>query len=203
MDRTTVRGHRLMSGRWRKICAGCGGRMTAPAVRMLEIGNAARNPDSRIADPLGYRSLFRGLPHLGLWLSGTRVCCSSYGGATEPRHKVRREVSVPVLYKGKELARHRLDMIVDDKVVIETKATETLHRGAVHQVTSYLRSTNLEVGLLLHFGPRPEFSRVVCTNSNRADPKVVFQRNPPLPPLPRNVSDTNPGCDPLRDSEPA
>jgi GxxExxY protein len=118
-------------------------------------------------------------------------------------HKVRREVSVPVLYKGKELARHRLDMIVDDKVVIETKATETLHRGAVQQVTSYLRSTDLEVGLLLHFGPRPEFSRVVCTNSNRADPKVFFQRNPRLPPLPRNVSHTNPSCDPLRDSEPA
>jgi GxxExxY protein len=111
-------------------------------------------------------------------------------------HKVAREVSVPVLYKGKEVAHHRIDMIVDDKVVIETKATETLHRGAVQQVTSYLRSTDLEVGLLLHFGPRPEFSRIVCTNSNRRDPKVFFQRNPQLPPFPRNASDVEASVEP-------
>jgi GxxExxY protein len=101
-------------------------------------------------------------------------------------HRVGREVSVPVFFRGEQVARHRLDMIVDNKVVVEAKSTEILHQGAVHQVTSYLRSTNLEVGLLLHFGPRPRFFRVVCSNSSSPDQKISVQRDPLLPPPPRN-----------------
>jgi GxxExxY protein len=103
-------------------------------------------------------------------------------------HEVGREIWVPVFYKGEEVARHRLDMIVDRQVVIEVKATENLHPGAAQQVTSYLRSTKLEVGLLLHFGPRPQFFRSICTNSDTREPKVFCQRNPPLQPRPRTPS---------------
>jgi GxxExxY protein len=101
-------------------------------------------------------------------------------------HRVGREVSVPVFFRGEQVARHRLDMIVDNKVVVEAKSTEILHHGAVHQVTSYLRSTTLEVGLLLHFGPQPRFYRVVCTNPSSPGKRISVQRNPPLPPPPRN-----------------
>ncbi|MDQ3517673.1 MAG: GxxExxY protein [Gemmatimonadota bacterium] len=80
-------------------------------------------------------------------------------------HSVGREVSVPVLYKGEELGRQRLDMIVDGKLVVETKSTFELHKAATRQVYNYLRATKLEVGLLLHFGPHPRFYRVVCRNS--------------------------------------
>jgi GxxExxY protein len=79
-------------------------------------------------------------------------------------HAVGREVYVPVSYRGAELGRQRLDMIVDEKVVVEAKATETLHPIATRQLFAYLRATRLEVGLLLHFGPRPRFRRVVCLN---------------------------------------
>ena len=51
-------------------------------------------------------------------------------------------------------------MIVDDVVVVETKSTEVLHKAASRQVYSYLRATNLKVGLLLHFGPEPQFFRL-------------------------------------------
>ena len=44
-------------------------------------------------------------------------------------HRIAREVSVPVLYKGIELARQRLDMVIDGRLVIETKATYELHKG--------------------------------------------------------------------------
>jgi GxxExxY protein len=73
----------------------------------------------------------------------------------ERKHRVAREVAVPVLYKGHVLAEQRLDMIVDGKLVVETKSTQELHKGANRQVYNYLKATNLEVGLLLHFGPRP------------------------------------------------
>ncbi|MDE3128655.1 MAG: GxxExxY protein [Gemmatimonadota bacterium] len=83
-------------------------------------------------------------------------------------HRVGREVHVPVFYHGAELGRQRLDMVVDEKVVVEAKATEALHPIATRQLFAYLRAIRLEVGLLLHFGPRPRFRRVVCLN--RPDP---------------------------------
>jgi GxxExxY protein len=103
-------------------------------------------------------------------------------------HDVRREVSVPVLYKGEEVARQRLDMIVDHKLVVETKSTRALHEGAVRQVENYLRATTLELGILLHFGPQPRFYRVIASNSGTPVPKNSFPRVPPLPRVPRNPS---------------
>jgi GxxExxY protein len=79
-------------------------------------------------------------------------------------HKVSRQVSVPVFYKGTQLGSQRLDMIVDDKVIIEIKSTFDLHPAAHRQLRSYLQGTRLELGLLLHFGPEPKFYRVVSTN---------------------------------------
>lgn len=75
-------------------------------------------------------------------------------------HHVRREVWVAVMYKGRELGKQRLDMVVDDRIVIEVKSTHDLPRNATRQLFNYLRATNLEVGLLLHFGPEPKLFRV-------------------------------------------
>ena len=71
-----------------------------------------------------------------------------------------REVSVVLYYKGLELARQRLDMLVEDCLIIEIKATPTLHESAVRQMMTYLMATGLRRGLVLHFGPRPRFERV-------------------------------------------
>ena len=79
-------------------------------------------------------------------------------------HQVGREVAVAVYYQGEPIAWQCLDMIVDGKLLIETKATERLHPGAELQLFSYLCATTLEVGLLLHFGREAKFSRVICEN---------------------------------------
>lgn len=75
-------------------------------------------------------------------------------------HTVAREVGVRVWYKGEALGHQRIDMIIDDKLVVETKAAYELHKGAQRQLYNYLRATNLKVGLLLHFGPKPRFYRL-------------------------------------------
>jgi GxxExxY protein len=85
-------------------------------------------------------------------------------------HHVAREVSVCIRYKGEELTRQRLDLLVDNRLVVETKSTHILHPTAQRQVYNYLRATHLEVGLLLHFGPEPKFYRVVCENSFKRKP---------------------------------
>ncbi|HJQ20748.1 MAG TPA: GxxExxY protein [Gemmatimonadaceae bacterium] len=69
-------------------------------------------------------------------------------------HQVSREVSVVVMYKGHELTTERMDMVVDDQVVVETKCTVRLEQSASRQLYNYLRATRIEVGLLLHFGVR-------------------------------------------------
>jgi len=80
-------------------------------------------------------------------------------------HDVMREFCVRVSYKGQELGVQKLDMIVDSKLIIETKSTAELHKSATRQLYNYLHASNLEVGLLLHFGPRASFHRVICKNS--------------------------------------
>ena len=82
-------------------------------------------------------------------------------------HRVAREVSVNVIYKGDQLGSQRLDMIVDEKLVVEIKSTYDLHKAAPRQVFNYLKATNLEVGLLLHFGPEPRFYRMICGNTKK------------------------------------
>src|SRR5688500_6595419 len=79
-------------------------------------------------------------------------------------HRVGLEVGVRVFYKGEALTTQRLDMLVDERLVIELKSTSRLPVGATRQLYNYLRATNLEVGLLLHFGPEPKFHRQLLTN---------------------------------------
>jgi len=74
-------------------------------------------------------------------------------------HRVGREVSVGIAYKGREIARQRLDMIVDDTLIVELKAGVELPPASLRQVFSYLRATQLQVGLLFHFGPKPAVKR--------------------------------------------
>lgn len=94
-------------------------------------------------------------------------------------HRVARELSVRVMYKGEEIGMQRLDMVVDDVLVVEAKATHLLHESASRQLYNYLHATNLEVGLLLHFGLKPQFFRVVCERNfkSRAGQSVSSGRS--------------------------
>ena len=79
-------------------------------------------------------------------------------------HRVDREVAVMVYFRGEPLARQTLDMIVDDELVVELKSTARLDPDATRQLFGYLSATNLELGLLLHFGKAARFSRVIFEN---------------------------------------
>jgi GxxExxY protein len=79
-------------------------------------------------------------------------------------HGVARELAVMVYFRGEPLARQTLDMVVNDRVIVEIKSTERLHPESTRQLFGYLCSTNIEVGLLLHFGREPKFYRVICEN---------------------------------------
>lgn len=72
-------------------------------------------------------------------------------------HKVQRQVPCPVIYKGNVFCQDderpkRIDLLVDDKVVVEMKAVCTRHPVFAAQCRTYLRMLNLPVGLVLNFG---------------------------------------------------
>lgn len=62
-----------------------------------------------------------------------------------------RERPVPVLYRGQVLRMHRLDLVIEGRVLVELKAVERLERIHHAQVVAYLRSSGLRVGLLMNF----------------------------------------------------
>jgi GxxExxY protein len=79
---------------------------------------------------------------------------------------VEREVAVEVQYLGQPVGHYRMDMLVNDLVVIEIKAGALLVDADRRQLFNYLRASRREVGLLLHFGPKPEFKRYVIESGS-------------------------------------
>jgi len=78
-----------------------------------------------------------------------------------------REVVFPVALHGVVLGEFRADLVVEGKVIVELKACERIVAAHEAQLISYLRSSKLELGLLLNFGPKPERRRVIWTDDIR------------------------------------
>lgn len=78
-----------------------------------------------------------------------------------------REAGTDVWYEGHRVGRFRADFVVAQRVVVEAKACEIVKEAHRKQLLNYLRGSRLEVGLLLHFGPKPRFHRVIYTNDRK------------------------------------
>jgi GxxExxY protein len=63
----------------------------------------------------------------------------------------KRQIGIPLFYKGELISEHRPDLIVDDKVIVEIKSVDRLAPIHVAQMLTYLRVTSLGVGLILNF----------------------------------------------------
>ncbi|MEZ7697680.1 GxxExxY protein [Prevotella jejuni] len=66
--------------------------------------------------------------------------------------KVERQVNIPIIYQGKELAdKLKLDILVEDQIIVELKAVKELLDVHYKQLLTYLKLTNLHIGLLVNF----------------------------------------------------
>ncbi len=73
-----------------------------------------------------------------------------------------RQLHVPVVYRGVEVGLHRLDLLVDDTIVVELKAMKEIADAHFAVVRSYLRASGCTHGLILNFAkPTLEVKRVV------------------------------------------
>jgi len=77
------------------------------------------------------------------------------------------QVAISVYYDGKIIGEYFADIVIDNCVIVEVKASKSLSIEHEAQLLNYLKATKLEVGLLLNFGPKPEVKRFAFSNSNK------------------------------------
>ena len=71
------------------------------------------------------------------------------------------EKSVQVCYEGQVVGDYSLDLLVENKVIVEIKAVDRYTSAFEAQLLNYLKATGLEVGLIINFGPSVEVKRMI------------------------------------------
>ena len=80
---------------------------------------------------------------------------------------VTKQESVKVYYDGVQVGDYFADIVVNGLVILELKSAEALKNEHFAQLTNYLKATDKEIGLLLNFGRKPEFKRIVLGNESK------------------------------------
>jgi GxxExxY protein len=86
---------------------------------------------------------------------------------TEAGLKCETEKPINVYYNNKVVGVFYADIVVDDSVILELKAVDSICKEHEYQLINYLKSCDKEVGLLLNFGKKPEMKRIIYTNDRK------------------------------------
>ena len=89
--------------------------------------------------------------------------------------KVSCQIDIPVFFRGTNVGDFSADMLVENCVLLELKSARAIDKAHEAQLLNYLRATEIEVGLLLNFGLKPEFKRMIFDN-----PRKSIRANPCL-----------------------
>jgi GxxExxY protein len=86
---------------------------------------------------------------------------------------------IKVFFEGQQVGEYFADLLIDWRVIIELKAVQHLDSAHEAQLLNYLKATDIEVGLLLNFGAKPEFRRKIFSNSRKQlRPCDIPEKNP-------------------------
>ena len=86
-------------------------------------------------------------------------------------YKVEAQKQIKVYFKKQLVGEYYSDLLVEDKVIVELKATELLMNVHVAQIMNYLKATPIEIGLLINFGEEPKFKRLYYSNDRKSNIK--------------------------------
>lgn len=78
-----------------------------------------------------------------------------------------REAPIDVWWDGERVGHFRADFLLEHRVILEVKASLAIGEPDRKQLMNYLRGSEVEVGLLLHFGPKPAVKRILYTNDRK------------------------------------
>ena len=85
---------------------------------------------------------------------------------------VQRQAWLDVAFRGRGVGRFKVDLLVESCLAVELKARSALIDAHVAQLLNFLRGSQLEVGLLFNFGPKPSYRRLVYSASRKAPIRV-------------------------------
>lgn len=80
---------------------------------------------------------------------------------------VKQQQPIAVHYDNQVVGKYFADLLVDDKVLLELKSAKAIGSEHLAQLMNYLKATEIEVGLLLNFGPKASFKRRILTNDHK------------------------------------
>ncbi len=80
--------------------------------------------------------------------------------------KLKQQHPINVFFENEMMGEYFADLLVEDKIIIELKAIEVLNRIHEVQLVNYLKATNIEVGLLINFGPKIQIKRRVLSKKS-------------------------------------
>lgn len=87
-------------------------------------------------------------------------------------YKVEAQKQIKVYFKSQLVGEYYADLVIDDVIIVELKACEHLISSHIAQLMNYLKSTQMEVGLVLNFGESPDFKRLIYTNNRKSSFKL-------------------------------
>lgn len=87
--------------------------------------------------------------------------------------RVERQKEISVRFRGHVIGEFRADLVVNGKVIAELKAVRSIDPVHEAQLINYLKATDVEVGLLLNFGNKPQFKRFAYDNQRK-----IIRENP-------------------------
>ncbi len=88
---------------------------------------------------------------------------------------VETEKPIAVMYNDHVVGTFAADLVVNGKIIVELKAKERIAEAHEAQLVNYLRATDLEIGLLLNFGSKPEFKRKYFSNRLKKKESALFE----------------------------
>jgi GxxExxY protein len=86
---------------------------------------------------------------------------------TEAGLSVERQFPTPVWFRGRQIGDFRADLLIQGAVLVELKSAKAIDPSHEAQLLNYLRATQIEVGLLLNFGPKAQFRRLAFENERK------------------------------------
>jgi GxxExxY protein len=81
--------------------------------------------------------------------------------------RAERQVPIPIWFRGEKVGLFFADIVVEGLVILELKCARNIDPAHEAQLLNYLRATMVEIGLLLNFGLRPEFKRLIFDNDRK------------------------------------
>jgi GxxExxY protein len=88
---------------------------------------------------------------------------------TEAGMSVAAKMPITVRFRGVSVGEFEPDLTVETAVILELKSVRALDPAHEAQLLNYLRATDIEVGLLLNFGPKPQMKRLIFDNPRKRD----------------------------------